>query len=185
MKSLFALKAKSIAIFMTGALCGVAYLISCGKVNTNEANANGGTSGFYVKANGVSLGKFVSLNFDTWSSTNNFVVATSTGYLMVLERDGQLISGHIHYTSANCSGTGYMNYTIANKSVFRNGANIYYVAANASDVNGLAYQSVRAADTGNCSATTATGNTDVPVTANDPAVTGVSQTSFTPPITIE
>lgn len=185
MKSVLALRARSLTIFLTGVFCGVAYLISCGKVNTNEAGASGGTTR-YVKANGTSIGEFLSLNFDTWSSTNNFVALTSTGYLLVIERDGQVIDGHIRYESADCSGTGYMSYSIPNKSIFRNGSSLYYIGADASAVSGLNYQSSRLASDGTCDNTyTGTGTDDLPVTANDPAVTGVSQTSFTPPLTIE
>lgn len=177
-------KSKLVTVFMGGFLCGVTYLISCGKVNTNEAGATGGTTR-YVKANGTSLGEFLSLNFDTQSSTNNFVVLTSTGYLLVVEQDGQVIDGHIYYESANCSGTGYLSYMIANKSIFRNGSNLHYIAADATALSGLNYQSMRNAATGICEVASGTGRNGLPVTANNSTITGVSQTSFTPPITIE
>lgn len=176
-------KSKIATVFIGGFLCGVTYLISCGRVNTNEASATGGTTR-YVKANGTSIGEFLSLNFDTWSSTNNFVALTSTGYLLVIERDGQVIDGHIRYESADCSGTGYMSYSIPNKSIFRNGSSLYYIGAEASAVSGLNYQSQRTASTGMCDASVFGGN-GLPVTANDSAVTGVSQPSFTLPITVE
>lgn len=177
-------KSKLATVFFGGFLCGVTYLISCGKVNTNEAGATGTTTR-YVKANGTSIGEFLSLNFDTQSSTNNFVSLTNTGYLLVIEQDGQVIDGQILYTTIDCSGTGYINYMIANKSIFRNGSNLHYIAAGATAVSGLVYQSTRLANTGVCELYSNTGSNDLPVTTNDPAVTGVSQTSFTPPITIE
>lgn len=180
-------KSKIATVFFCGFLCGVTYLISCGKVNTNEANANAEstTSTLYVKANGVSLGRFVSLNFDTQSSTNNFVNLTTTGYLLVIEQDGHVIDGQILYTTTDCTGTGYINYMIANKSVFRNGNDLFYIAANATLVSGLTYQSARSVTNGNCGMYVGSGTDDLPVTPNDPAITGVSQASFTPPITIE
>jgi hypothetical protein len=177
-------KSKIATVFFGGFLCGAAYLVSCGQINVNSAGAGGSTTR-YVKANGTSIGEFLSLNFDTQSSTNNFVSLTSTGYLLVIEQDGQVIDGQILYTSVDCSGTGYMNYMIANKSVFRNGTGLYYIGADASAVSGLTYQSTRPASTGVCEAYGGVGSNDLPVTANDPAVTGVSQNSFTPPITIE
>lgn len=177
-------KSKFATVFVVGFLCGVTYLISCGKLTTNEAGASG-TTARYVKANGTSIGEVLSLNLDKMSSTNNFVFLTSTGYLGVIEQDGQVIDGDIFYTTSNCTGTGYMSYMIANKSVFRNGNNLYYIAANAVAVSNITYQSMRPAATGVCQAGPNTGTNDLPVTANNSTVTGVSQTSFTPPITIE
>lgn len=117
------------------------------------------------------------------SSTNNFIALTSTGYLLPIEQDGQVIDGQIYYTTADCTGTEYITYMIANKSVFRNGSNLYYTAANAAAVDGLSFQSYRNTSTGGCDA--GSGSKGIPVTANNSAVTGVSQSSFTQPITIE
>ena len=66
-------KSKLATVFFGGLLCGGAYLVSCGQVNINSAGAGGALANLKVKANGVEVGTFVSLNFDTQSSTNNIL----------------------------------------------------------------------------------------------------------------
>ena len=105
--------------------------------------------------------------------------------MVPIERDGDIMKAGVRFTSTDCTGTGYINSLIPNKSVIRSGTDIFYVPKDASTVNGLEYQSRLNSDTGECIIDMQTGEKNVPVVQNDSSITGVIQTSFTPPITIE
>lgn len=179
-------KSKIATVFLGGFLCGVTYLISCGKVNTNEAGASGTTTR-YVKANGTSVGEFLSLTNFEKSDESNIVVITSSGYLLPIMRTGDVLGGDIYYTSALCAGTPYTQVGVQ-KSILRTGASLFYISSTATNVASIAALSWRPKfgnPSGDCFSTSGTVIDVMPLTTNDSAVTGVSQTSFTPPITIE
>lgn len=188
MKSFFALRAKSIAIFTMGALCGVAYLISCGQVNVNEAVATGSATALKVKANGVVVGDFVSFYASipkTGSSDEPLTwLKTGNGYFVALTPDGEVAPARLFFADTTCSTKGYIRYGIP-KTVVSNSGSLYVVDSTA-PTDGFSYESYRERG-GACSTIASSGlpNLAMPVSPNNPAVTGVSQTSFTPPITIE
>lgn len=178
---------KTVPVFLLGAFCGVAYLISCGKVNTNEAGASG-TTARYVKANGTSIGEFLSIS-DSLSESGGdnllqvFVAISSTGYIIPIRRNGEIDRANLLFSSGDCSGQGYVQSAL-NKSVFRCHTSIFYVAPSAEEF-ALSPNSRISRDTGVCEAYTSSPLEVVPAQANNSVITGVAASSFSTPITIE
>lgn len=181
-------KSKLATVFFGGFLCGVTYLISCGKVNTNEAGASGGTTR-YVKANGVSVGELVSVanelaEYNDGEHRKTMAIMSTTGYLVFISRDGSVDRDHLYFASSDCTGQAYSRFA-PTKSVFRNANSLWYVSSSAQEEATLAYNSISNPVTGACSQTTSTHSRVIAATPNNSTITGLSQTSFTPPITIE
>lgn len=180
-------KSKIATVFFGGFLCGAAYLVSCGQVNINSAGA-GGSATRYVKANGTSIGEFLSIS-DSLSESGGdnllqvFVAISATGYIIPIRRNGEIDRANLLFSSGDCTGQGYVQSAL-NKSVFRCHASIFYVAPAAEEF-ALSPNSRISRDTGVCEAYTSSPLEVVPAQANNGAITGVSSNSFSTPITIE
>lgn len=184
-------KGKIATVFFGGFLCGAAYLVSCGKVNTNEASATGAGSALIVKANGTTVGNFVAFTNPleegpaAQQSAKVVLFKSSTSFLGMINRDGVLSRAYVHYGDALCSGQGYAEFAWPG-FVFLNGSSIFHVARAVTPTTQSGLDWSKDWVSGACISRGVGASTPiVAVTANDPAVTGVSQTSFTPPITVE
>jgi hypothetical protein len=142
-----------------------------------------------VKANGVVIGK----TMESLTGIYDWVtVVTSKGYSFNLTAEGEMLKSpwHTYYSSVDCSGDMYMmaNWNVRGTTSLR-GENLYYIARDAQLQKGITIRSLRTSTTFSCTAYDYTEAFKeyffVKEVSNDPAITGVSSSSFQLPITVE
>ena len=120
-------------------------------------------------------------------------VVTSKGYSFTLIAEGKVQKNQwlTYYSSVDCSGDMYMmaNWNVRGTTYLR-GENLYYIAHDAQLQKGITIRSLRTSTTSSCTAYdyTEAFKEDFfvkEVFPNDPAITGVSSSSFQLPITVE
>ena len=182
-------------VFFIGFVSGVLYLASCGTHN-NTGIAGSATTPFSVFSNGTLIGSLVSV------ASTGYVVYSSTGYLYSIRSGGSVgalpsTNGTtLYYASADCSGQAYaLNYAAAGYDnvgpmgwvfAYPNppGTIFYYVPKTASAVTIPVANSTGVS--GYCGAlgSPQTNLSVFQAFPNDGSVTGVSQTTYSTPITV-
>jgi len=151
-----------------------------------------------VKAAGSVIGDLIDFKMNLGFSNQQMLILSSTGYLFSIYDDtfinsyGEMKSvDTLYFSGNNCDAGGdspHAENAIGVSSighVFNSRGQLHYVSKSASPIDASQINSQRGLSNACRSTSGNPGSYYWPATINDPAVTGVSTTSFSLPITIE